>query len=147
MLAGMAARLRRSSSLLQRLVERVSAIARGLQATGRGRLRGAGGHVDAMRRHLASAATRRVTAAATLPAGASRRIADLATAAVRLASARLEGQAARARLLDPQRTLERGYSITRSEGRLLRAAAQARPGERLSTRLATGNISSIVEES
>jgi exodeoxyribonuclease VII large subunit len=124
-LAGMAARLRRASKLLQRLAQRVSAIARGLQ----------------------SAATRRVNVAATLPAGASRRLADLATAAVRLASARLEGQATRARLLDPLRTLERGYSITRCEGRLLRAAAQARPGERLSTRLADGVISSIVEES
>jgi exodeoxyribonuclease VII large subunit len=124
-LAGMAARLRRASKLLQRLAQRVSAIARGLQ----------------------SAATRRVNVAATLPAAASRRLADLATAAVRLASARLEGQATRARLLDPLRTLERGYSITRCEGRLLRAAAQARPGERLSTRLADGVISSIVEES
>ena len=66
---------------------------------------------------------------------------------VRVAGVRLDGHAGRARLLDPRRTLERGYSITRSEGRLVRAAAQARPGARLSTELADGVITSIVEES
>lgn len=47
--------------------------------------------------------------------------------------------------LDPAAVLGRGYSITYSgAGELLRDAAQARPGERLRTRLARGEVTSEV---
>jgi len=59
---------------------------------------------------------------------------------------RLEHLEEKARLLDPARLLARGYSLTLdANGRLLRSAAQARPGGRLTTRLADGRIESIVE--
>jgi exodeoxyribonuclease VII large subunit len=50
--------------------------------------------------------------------------------------------------LGPGRVLARGFSITRGEdGRVLRRAGDARSGERLTTRLAEGNLRSRVEES
>lgn len=49
--------------------------------------------------------------------------------------------------LAPQRTLERGFSITRdSEGRTLRDPGQVEPGARIFSRLARGNLVSRVEE-
>ncbi|HEY7241597.1 MAG TPA: exodeoxyribonuclease VII large subunit [Burkholderiales bacterium] len=48
--------------------------------------------------------------------------------------------------LDPQAVLNRGYSITYSDsGAVLRDAAAARPGERLRTRLARGEVESEVK--
>ena len=70
----------------------------------------------------------------------------------RLAAAlrrRLEGEAARLRLLhtrlqglDPALLLGRGYSITLCQGRLVRRPEDAPPGSTLTTRLATGEITS-----
>ena len=53
---------------------------------------------------------------------------------------------ARLQLLGPEQVLARGYSITRdaATGRILRAAAQTAPGQRLTTRLKTGEVSSTV---
>ena len=48
--------------------------------------------------------------------------------------------------LDPQAVLQRGYSITYgASGAVLRDAAQAKPGERLRTRLARGEVESDVK--
>lgn len=50
--------------------------------------------------------------------------------------------------LAPERTLERGFSITRdSLGRALADPAQVRPGERIISQLAGGRLTSRVEES
>ena len=50
------------------------------------------------------------------------------------------------RVLGPQGTLQRGYSITLDEtGRLLRGVADARTGQRLVTRLADGEVRSTVD--
>lgn len=50
------------------------------------------------------------------------------------------------RQLSPERTLRRGFSITRAEdGRVLRDAKQAPPGSRVRTELAEGEITSRVE--
>jgi exodeoxyribonuclease VII large subunit len=47
--------------------------------------------------------------------------------------------------LSPLKVLERGYSITRdAEGRVLKRAADARPGEAITSRLADGEIRSTV---
>ena len=47
--------------------------------------------------------------------------------------------------LAPQRTLERGFSITRGpSGRALRRAAEVAPGEEITTRLAGGTLASRV---
>jgi exodeoxyribonuclease VII large subunit len=53
---------------------------------------------------------------------------------------------ARLQLLGPEQVLARGYSITRDAvtGRILRAAAQTAPGQKLLTRLKTGEVRSTV---
>jgi exodeoxyribonuclease VII large subunit len=60
---------------------------------------------------------------------------------------RLDALATRLRLLGPEQVLARGYSITMDaqSGAVLRAATEARPGQRLKTRLKTGGIASVVE--
>lgn len=55
-------------------------------------------------------------------------------------TARLEG-------LSPLNVLARGYSVTRrADGKVLRAAADAPPGTRLLTKLADGEVRSVVED-
>jgi exodeoxyribonuclease VII large subunit len=60
---------------------------------------------------------------------------------------RLATAEARLRLLSPLHVLDRGYSITMDAGtgRLLRAAAEIVPGQRLRTRLQRGHVESIAE--
>jgi exodeoxyribonuclease VII large subunit len=60
---------------------------------------------------------------------------------------RFDTLAARLRLLGPEQVLARGYSITMDahSGAVLRTAADARAGQRLKTRLKTGEIASVVE--
>ena len=54
--------------------------------------------------------------------------------------------AARLQLLGPEQVLARGYSITRdaATGRILRAAAETAPGQKLATRLNKGEVTSTV---
>ena len=54
---------------------------------------------------------------------------------------------ARLRLLSPDNVLARGYSITvdASTGRVVRGAGEVRAGQRIKTRLQTGEINSTVE--
>jgi len=60
---------------------------------------------------------------------------------------RLEHAATELRLLSPLNVLERGYSMTLdgSSGRVIRSAAETRPGQRLQTKLGCGEITSVVE--
>jgi exodeoxyribonuclease VII large subunit len=51
------------------------------------------------------------------------------------------------RLLGPQQTLERGYSITRdAQGHVIQSATQARPGDTIRTQTSDGEIISAVRE-
>jgi exodeoxyribonuclease VII large subunit len=54
----------------------------------------------------------------------------------------------RLRLLGPEQVLARGYSITldAATGRVIRAAAQTRPGQKLKTRLKTGQVQSTIDK-
>ncbi|MDO9171601.1 MAG: exodeoxyribonuclease VII large subunit, partial [bacterium] len=72
---------------------------------------------------------------------------DRATGAVlAVRRARLDHLAQKAQWLDPARQLRRGWSLTLdAHGRLLRDAAAVAPGDRLVTRLQSGQIVSIVE--
>jgi len=127
--------------------DRLAGLERNLAGVARGRLRHAAAEEAGARRQVRAAAQRAIRAAAAQPERRAARILDFARGALRLAAARLEGGAGRVRLLDPQRTLERGYSLTRdASGKLLRAAAAAAAGERLATQLADGVVHSIVEE-
>jgi exodeoxyribonuclease VII large subunit len=76
-----------------------------------------------------------------------RQVAERARRATRDAARDLDGVAARLRALDPQRVLERGYSITRTEsGEIVRSAAGIDAGAVLVTDVADGRITSRVEE-
>jgi exodeoxyribonuclease VII large subunit len=66
---------------------------------------------------------------------------------VELAAERCAALARLAAQLDPQRVLQRGFSITRGPGgAVLRAAGGAVPGTLIRTQLAAGELSSRVEE-
>ena len=59
----------------------------------------------------------------------------------------LEPLQARLRLLSPENVLARGYSITTDEatGKVLHAASEAKAGQRLRTKLNSGEVRSVVE--
>ena len=60
-------------------------------------------------------------------------------------AADLQRLAAHLRALSPLAVLDRGYSLTRSGGRVVRGAADVKKGDRLETRLAAGTVFSVVE--
>lgn len=136
----------------------------------RSRLASLGARLDAAARRLAAAAPRAVRAARErvgrtglrLGLASPRAVADarraraalagrlVATARGRVAavSAHLAGVRRLVAELAPERTLRRGFSITRAaSGRALRDPSEVAPGERLTTRLAGGTLASRVEES
>jgi exodeoxyribonuclease VII large subunit len=62
-------------------------------------------------------------------------------------SERIKRVAEQIRLLSPEATLQRGYSITTHvDGKLVLSAADAREGERILTRTSDGQISSVVSQ-
>jgi exodeoxyribonuclease VII large subunit len=79
------------------------------------------------------------TAAAALP--------QLATARTRRARSDLDAAAAALAVLDPQRTLERGYAIVRrtADGAIVRAPDEAPPATPLRLRVAEGEIAATVD--
>ncbi|MBC8425936.1 exodeoxyribonuclease VII large subunit [bacterium] len=135
-----AARVNAGGLGLVRRRERVLALARlRLERAAERRRRAAGGLAPAARRLCAEASRRCVSAAADLPVAAAARLA----AAVQS----LEHLGEKAALLDPERLLARGYSLTMGpDGNVLSRAGDARPGDRLTTRLRGGRIESIVDE-
>ncbi len=66
-------------------------------------------------------------------------------ALLRNAGERLRGSGGKLDSLSPLRVLERGYSITRIDGRVVRAAEEVKPGDSLNTILRRGRITSRVE--
>jgi exonuclease VII large subunit len=76
----------------------------------------------------------------------ARRIAARAVDRVRRDSARIGALERLAAELRPERTLRRGFSITRaSDGALVRDAAQVEPGAHLTTELHRGRVESTVD--
>jgi len=74
------------------------------------------------------------------------RLALAASRRIVKANEKLGSLAARLESLSPLNTLARGYSLTRTpDGKLLRDAADAKPGDVIVTRLATGELTSRVE--
>ena len=76
------------------------------------------------------------------------RLRELAQVHLRNWRNRLGATEARLRLLGPEQVLSRGYSITTdaATGKVLREASEAKGGQRLKTRLKTGEIFSRTEE-
>jgi exodeoxyribonuclease VII large subunit len=76
------------------------------------------------------------------------RLRELARVHLRNWQNRFSATEARLRLLGPEQVLARGYSITAdaATGKVLREAAEVEPGQRLQTRLKTGEIFSRAEK-
>lgn len=75
----------------------------------------------------------------------ARRLAEQTQLCLTNARSRWEGIRNLLRVLGPEATLERGYSITRDEkGKLIRSAALVRPQTRITTRVRDGEFDSIV---
>ncbi len=76
------------------------------------------------------------------------RLREQAAGQLRSLRQRCDALAARLRLLGPEQVLARGYSITLDarSGKILRAARETRPGQKLKTRLKSGEVQSVVEK-
>src|SRR4051812_13416112 len=59
----------------------------------------------------------------------------------------LEALGGRLRTLSPQKTLERGYAIVRTDNGIIRAARDLTSGDRVSVQVAEGGFGAVVEES
>jgi len=66
--------------------------------------------------------------------------------AVERKRAALESTAGRLRVLSPQKTLERGYAIVRTDSKVVTASADVAPGARIDVRVAEGAFGARVEE-
>ena len=117
--------------------------------------RAAGHTLDSYRRHLLNV-PRRLAVASPLPLERSRqhpvrlveRIVGKSEWRLRELATRLSGWERLCVQLAPERTLERGFSITRdSQGRAVVDPEQVTPGERIISQLAGGRLASRVEES
>jgi exodeoxyribonuclease VII large subunit len=120
--------------------------ARALARLGRSTLRAAARRGVELRVRLAVAAPRGLERAERERRRRGERLCGAARGHLREARATLQGLERLAAQLDPQRTLERGFSITRDgAGRLLRHPAQVESGAVLLSRLAGGLLRSRVE--
>lgn len=109
----------------------------GLDAAGRRLEEHRGRMTGAARSHLRSAEAH--------VAANERRVAHRAPRALAEAGRAIGGAEARLRALDPDRTLARGWSITRGpDGQVLRSAADVSPGHEITTVLADGQVRSTV---
>lgn len=143
-----AVRLARSANLqLQSEERRISNARQGLRVRARAQLAAA----QAYRARCGATALK---AARSVPTQSRLELARIAGALSSLPRQRLdrwESEVAASRKLllayDYRHQLARGYSITRlSSGRILRAAHEAVPGDRISTQLAEGVLHSLVED-
>ncbi len=105
----------------------------------------AGHRLDAHSGRITGAARSHLRAAEVLVAAGERRVAHRAPRALAEAERALSSVEARLRALDPDRTLARGWSITRGpDGAVVRSPADVAPGDHLVTRVAGGNVRSTV---
>lgn len=138
-LGGIRARLAAASA-------RLGEVAARLVGSARRRPRRGAESLAALRGRLAAAAPRAARREAERPTRLAERLGASARSRLGRLSAVLEGWERLRVELGPARVLARGFSVTRGEdGRALRRASDARPGERLTTQLAEGNLSSRVE--
>ncbi len=125
---------------------RIEEHARTLARFGKSALRLARRRGDEVRGRLAAAAPRGAERAERERRRLGERLGGTARGHLREARATLQGLERLATQLDPQRTLERGWSITRdAAGRLLRHPDQVQSGGVLSSQLAGGLVRSRVE--
>lgn len=122
--------------------------ARLLSQVGRGALRREAARTLAVRTRLAVAAPRLATAAERQRVRGGERIVAAARGILRELVATLAGVERLTVQLAPERTLERGFSLTRlATGELVRSPEQAEPGTQIITEVTGGRLASRVEAS
>ncbi len=127
--------------------ERLAAAAGALVRSARRRLARGEERLAEVRGRLTVVAPRLVESRRRQPAKLAGRIAALARARLRESAARLDGWSRLCVQLGPERTLERGFTITRDrQGRILRRVSQVGAGERITTYVSDGSLTSRVEE-
>ena len=127
--------------------ERIEEHARALARLGRTALRQAERRQAELRTRLAEVTPRRVERGERDRIRLGERIAGTARGRLRETRATVQGMERLCIQLSPERTLERGFSLTRGPGGiLLRDPVQVAAGDRVTTRLAGGTLTSRVEE-
>lgn len=105
----------------------------------------AGHRLDGHRGRITGAARAHLRAAEVLVGAGERRVAHRAPRALAEAERVVTTMEARLRALDPDRTLARGWSITRGpDGQVVRSPDEVAPGDALVTRVAGGDVRSTV---
>lgn len=142
------ARLRRAASgAAGRAGGHLAAIERETMREGRARLRRETDRISGAERRLHRAGTVQLDAATGSLDRIATMVGNTAARSVESARAHLDDLQHRMELLDPQRLLARGWSITRtSDGRVVTTPETAGPGTLLRTTVADGNITSVVTE-
>jgi exodeoxyribonuclease VII large subunit len=138
-------RLHLASDRVNECARRLEALRAHAAAGARLRVRAADRQTRELEARLERAAPRALAARLPLAERLSRRIVERVEERLRRESARVAALERLAAGLQPERTLQRGFSITRTaEGVLLRDAAAVGPGDRIVTVLAAGRVDSTV---
>jgi exodeoxyribonuclease VII large subunit len=128
--------------------QRIDELARALTRLGRSALRQAERRRDGLRVRLTELAPRRVQDMDRERRRLGERVVAGARADLRESRATLQGMERLCVQLAPERTLERGFSITRDPaGAVLRHPDQVQAGDRITTRVSGGTLDSRVERS
>jgi exodeoxyribonuclease VII large subunit len=128
--------------------QRIDELARALTRLGRSALRQAGRRRDGLRVRLTELAPRRLQDMDRERRRLGERVVAGARADLRESRATLQGMERLCVQLAPERTLERGFSITRDPaGAILRHPDQVQAGDRITTRVSGGTLDSRVERS
>ncbi|HEX2465669.1 MAG TPA: exodeoxyribonuclease VII large subunit [Thermoanaerobaculia bacterium] len=141
-----AQRLLRSSERVHDYARELESVRSRALAAARLRVRAAQREARDVGTRLVRLAPRALEVRRPLPEALARRIAARAFDRIRRETARVGALERLAAELTPERTLQRGFSITRTAaGALVRDAAQVGSGERVTTELGRGRIESVVE--
>lgn len=100
--------------------------------------------LDIMRQRIATAVTRRISVEQHRIVTLSKSLAPLTRRKLTDEHHRVDMLSQRAKALDPDLLLRRGYSITLHQGHAVRRASDLKPGDEIVTRLAGGTITSTV---
>jgi exodeoxyribonuclease VII large subunit len=142
------ARLRAAVGIrLRAAAEDLATPALRLSGSARHRLAVAQGHLALAKTHIVAGSGSLLTREEGALERAVARIRSGPARALRERDAHLDGVAGQVRALDPVRVLQRGFSVTRdATGAVVRDGSKMKAGDRLTTELAAGSVSSVVEE-
>lgn len=112
----------------------------------RHRLGQAAQRLDALQAQLPTAGSATLRVQAQKLAYLATILRDASARQLRQATERLDQLEVLANALSPQATLARGYSLTLVDGHALRDTADLRPGQTVTTRLASGSFDSTVTD-